>query len=465
MKIFRKHWFLAPAMILLLAAAALWRTHVMQPRAGRPQFHPPPGDMPPALIFTTVALGGFRGIIVDLLWMRAIHLQEEARVLELVQLSEWITVLEPHFTTVWAFHAWNMAYNVSIMFTVPEDRWRWVQHGIRLLRDSALVFNPRHPILLRELGWLYQHKIGFVMDPAHRHYKIRLAEEMTALLGGPRPDYAALAAGPSGQKARDQYKLQPGIMAALDRDYGPLDWRLPATHALYWSYQGRLAKPGQPGVRGCYQMFFQCLDESFRQGRLRFTPGTEQYLAAPALELLPRAIRAHEEALALFDIHVFHLAYANFLAEAVLVLYSYGKMPQARELYKQLIARYPNPAGDPGFDEFVTACLAGNLAETPGESVSALVEGFLTQSFLSQARGDAAGAAEAAGMAQKIWEQFMQSRVSADHRQRTGLPPLEEMQRAAWERAQSDLPAAQRQTNPPAPAGARPPVHENANQD
>ncbi len=49
-----------------------------------------------------------------MLWMRAIHLQEEARVLELVQLSDWITALEPQFTTVWAFHAWNMAYNVSI---------------------------------------------------------------------------------------------------------------------------------------------------------------------------------------------------------------------------------------------------------------------------------------------------------------------------------------------------------------
>ena len=37
-------------------------------------------------------------------------------------------------------------------------------------------------------------------------------------------------------------------------------------------------------------------------------------------------------------------------------------------------------------------------------------------------------------MARKIWQDFMQSRVSEDHRQRTGLPPLEEMERTARQR-------------------------------
>lgn len=441
MKSSRQHWWLIPLLFLLLAGAAFWRARVMQPRAARPQFQPPPEDMPPALIFTTVALGGFRGIMVDLLWMRAIHLQEEARVLELVQLSDWITALEPQFTTVWAFHAWNMAYNISIMFTDPEDRWRWVRHGIRLLRDRALFFNPRHPVLLRELGWLYQHKIGYVMDSAHRHYKIRLAEEMTALLGGAHPDYASLADSSTGERARSVYKLDPAGMAALDRDYGPLDWRLPATHALYWSHQGRLADTMQPGVRACYQMFFQCMDESFRHGRLQFNPAAGQYLATPALELLPRAIRAHEEAIQRFDLPVFHLAYANFLAEAAVVLYCYGELPRARELYATLIARYPNPQGDPEFEAFAESCLTGDLSETPREDAIALVDGFLAQSLLREARGDPAGAAETAGLARKIWHKFMQSRVSDDHRQRTGLPPLEEMERAARQRAAPASPA------------------------
>jgi hypothetical protein len=95
---------------------------------------------PPLVVFTTVALGGFRGIIADLLWMRAIRLQEEgSKVFELVQLSDWIGKLEPHLATVWVFNAWNLAYNISILFPDPEDRWRWVNAGLRLLRDEGLA--------------------------------------------------------------------------------------------------------------------------------------------------------------------------------------------------------------------------------------------------------------------------------------------------------------------------------------
>ncbi|MBN1269228.1 MAG: hypothetical protein JXB04_06545, partial [Kiritimatiellae bacterium] len=36
-------------------------------------------NTPPLVAFTTVALGGFRGLVVDALWMRAARLQEEGR--------------------------------------------------------------------------------------------------------------------------------------------------------------------------------------------------------------------------------------------------------------------------------------------------------------------------------------------------------------------------------------------------
>ncbi len=425
--------------ILLLVIAAGWRSWVLQPLVPLPEFQPAPPDMPPTLVFTTVALGGFRGIAADLLWMRAIHLQEEARVLELVQLSDWITALEPQFTSVWAFHAWNLAYNVSIMFSVPEDRWRWVQHGIRLLRDRALVFNPQHPVLLRELGWLYQHKIGFIMDSAHFYYKAQLAAEMTELFGGPNPDYTLNASDPAWEKAREVYKLNPELMQSLDRNYGPFDWRLPATHALYWAYQGRQADRAQQGVRGCYQMFFQSMDESFRHGRLHFSPDTGEYIATPALELLPHVIHSHEEALLAFNILSYHMAYANFLAEATVILFCYDNQSLARDIYAKLIALYPNPEGDSDFDTFIKLNLSLDFKEMPRENVMALIEGFLTQSFLREARGDDSGAAQAAETAHKIWQEFMESRVSEDHKRRTGLPPLESIREVARLRAQETL--------------------------
>ena len=45
-------------------------------------------NAPPVLAFTTVALGGFRGLISNLLWMRATDLQDEDKFFEMVQLAD-----------------------------------------------------------------------------------------------------------------------------------------------------------------------------------------------------------------------------------------------------------------------------------------------------------------------------------------------------------------------------------------
>src|ERR1700691_3591007 len=88
-------------------------------------------NAPPLLTFTTVALGGFRGLIANALWMRASDLQNEDKYFEMVQLSDWITKLEPHFVGVWSEQARNMAYNISVKFKDHEDRWHWVQRGVQ----------------------------------------------------------------------------------------------------------------------------------------------------------------------------------------------------------------------------------------------------------------------------------------------------------------------------------------------
>jgi hypothetical protein len=85
-------------------------------------------NAPPSLAFATVAMGAFRGLIVDILWMRADDLKEKGQFFDARQLAEWITTLQPRFASVWEFHAWNMAYNISVAIpaTQPEQRWRWV---------------------------------------------------------------------------------------------------------------------------------------------------------------------------------------------------------------------------------------------------------------------------------------------------------------------------------------------------
>ena len=63
-----------------------------------------------------MALGGFRGLISNFLWIRANDLQQDDKFFEAAQLADWITDLEPHFAQVWKFQAWNMAWNISVKF-------------------------------------------------------------------------------------------------------------------------------------------------------------------------------------------------------------------------------------------------------------------------------------------------------------------------------------------------------------
>ena len=70
-------------------------------------------NAPPVVVFTTVALGSFRGLVADLLWLRAGALQEKGNYFEMVQLARWITDLQPTFSGATAYLAWNMAYNIS----------------------------------------------------------------------------------------------------------------------------------------------------------------------------------------------------------------------------------------------------------------------------------------------------------------------------------------------------------------
>jgi hypothetical protein len=142
-------------------------------------------NAPPSLAFATVAMGAFRGLVVDVLWMRAEDMKEKGQFFDAKQLAEWITMLQPRFASVWDFHSWNMAYNISV--TVPNtqcaERWRWVKNGYELLRDKGIPLNPRSIILYRQLAWIFIHKIGDIADDCHLYYKKELALSMRSLLG------------------------------------------------------------------------------------------------------------------------------------------------------------------------------------------------------------------------------------------------------------------------------------------
>ncbi len=302
-----KNNFAKILVILLVMAGLLTLMSFCQARMNgiRATYHltdnTPLENAPPMVAFTSVALGGFRGLLADYLWLRSGQMQEEGKYYEMVQLADWIVKLQPRFTGAHAHLGWNMAYNVSVTFTSFEDRWRWVKRGIELIRDEALEYNPSDPELFRQLGWIYQHKLGQEMDDANLYYKTQMAEEMIRLFG----DYygqwvmldkaalsenkliaildkkadtyrAILAANgltfktleqgfrekaaipPEVKPAMDEagislpvelclrhrwmvykYRLDPKMIMQCNSKYGDLDFRLPEAHAIYWAEKGK----------------------------------------------------------------------------------------------------------------------------------------------------------------------------------------------------------------------------------
>ena len=179
-------WFSCIALAVgLLIAAGMQLDPINRQRQNMGLIIDTPENIPAELIFATVATGAFRGLVVDVLWMRADKLKDEGQFFDARQLAEWITILQPRFASVWEFQAWNMAYNISVAIPAnqPDQRWRWVRNGYELLRDEAIdKYKIKNITLYRELARIFQHKIGDVSDDAHKYYKLQLAMSMEPLL-------------------------------------------------------------------------------------------------------------------------------------------------------------------------------------------------------------------------------------------------------------------------------------------
>ena len=170
--------------MILGMLGAFFSQHSLNNQRGRlsPTYLEPLQDAPPMLALTANALGGFRGIIATYLWLRANEMQLQDRYSEQMQLSEWVSQLQPTVPMVWVNRAWNMAYNISKTYEDPEIRWRYVYDGVKMLRDRGIKYNPQEPIIYNELCYIFEHKIAHNLDDHHRYYKLRWMEMMQDVL-------------------------------------------------------------------------------------------------------------------------------------------------------------------------------------------------------------------------------------------------------------------------------------------
>ena len=454
-------------------------------------------NAPPLVAFTTVALGGFRGLLSDFLFLRLQAMQEREEFFEIVQLASWIVKLEPRFTAVTTFLAWNMAYNVSVMFGSPEDRWRWVEYGIELLRDQALKYNPGDPLLCRELGWIYQHKIGQTLDDAHLYYKTQLAQQVIEILGDDTVyNWANLAASPTSEEKLVQalgeaaapllkffeehgatiakmetkfrteakfdletketlaemgvlqiienyfrvrwlkadLKLDATVINELVNRYGPLDFRLPEAHAIYWGMTGLKRSTNAKNI-DCDRMIFQSLKSAFIAGKLMKLTDTS------IMHISPNIALADSVRMTYLDVMKRHSgnkavisAYENFMVDAIVILYLYSEREKAekylcsmREMSEH--GQQKNKRYRKDVDEFVLHELAGDIQSASRDKVLAILKALLLQSYNSVAFGDYNRATGSELMAKKVYTSYMKKIDKGRDTVRRGLPNYDILQR------------------------------------
>lgn len=458
-------------------------------------------NAPPVVAFTTRALGSFRGIVADMLWLYSGKMKDQGNYFEMYQLASWMVKLQPRFTGATAYLAWNMAYNISVTFPGFEDRWRWVRRGIELIRDEALIYNPGDPELYKELGWIYQHKIGQELDDANRYYKMRMAAEMTMVLGGYPVDWERFAAAPTtreGLEARlgdqvdlekllescgtdfknlekefvkmngvfpervattippDQLaeielclrsrwltkrlKLDPGFILKLVRKYGDLDWRLPEAHAIYWATLG-LNKNDIVVNTSCERMITQALASAFRGGRVAYAGSLENFEVTPNIGVVDAVNQEYLDTIANQDNKTSFIAgYRNWLIDATVTLFAFGAEEKAAEYYKKLQDYSTAPEHRVPLANFVLREMAGDISTATFDQAHALVQGFLFQGLRALAIGDNGRARAFDLLARNIWAKYSQQIGGGRSHDRRKLPSIKDMRSTMVQRCLDTFP-------------------------
>ncbi|MFA6715061.1 MAG: hypothetical protein WC082_08450 [Victivallales bacterium] len=441
-------------------------------------------NAPPLVAFTTVALGSFRGILADFLWLRAASLQDKGNYFEMVQLADWIQKLQPRFAGAVSYLAWNMAYNISVTCSNREDRWRWVNEGVKLLRTS-LDYNPEDPNLYKELGWIYQHKMGNILDDAHQLYKNRLALSMMWIVG-PNPDWEKLAKAPADYKEflkkypeteknpfwaalkksgietydklnkafreksvlpeaflkaldnpkmaedltdyfrvawlYDKFKLKAGVINEINKEYGLLDWRVPESQAIYWATMGLKMTPSHHDI-SCERMITQALFASFKAGRIMIIDrkNYSTIVSMPNLKVVDAVLRVYDEAYLKNDKQSsFRSAKLNFMKDAIVLLYNYGSFSKAKEYYRMLCKEEPGKYKQ-GFMAFLRKEWAEDMRDASVKEATNIIGGLIYSSLNYMVNGDMEKAVEHEALAKYLYRKYQ--KVNASIKERTGLAP------------------------------------------
>jgi hypothetical protein len=224
-------------------------------------------------------------------------------------------------------------------------------------------------------------------------------------------------------------------MKEVNERYGPLEWRLPEAHAIYWAALGLESAKKHPekikpdDLITLRRVIYQSMLLNFQRGRLVSNPFIERFEFGPNLEIIPKVNYAYEQAAVEDEKNRDHIlkAHRNFLKDAVYFLYEYNRLKEADYWFKYLGEHYPEKTlidgktdslpGRVTLDEYAMSRVQEDVFEGMDQKrIKAAIEGMLANAYERLAVGEderAAGYELLAERMRKYYESQVKTRIDA----------------------------------------------------
>ena len=179
-------------------------------------------------------------------------------------------------------------------------------------------------------------------------------------------EWPRLLAFARAQVIVERHRLDPRLMSDLVRHFGPIDWRHPAAHVLYWGAQGplrektrelyvRLPQEDGPEVAELYAEIpvRQSLKILMQGGTVVYQPDGQYFLRLPDPRFAPRFRRAILSLVPRLEgspelTSQIHEMFRTTLEQCVEATWMYGNRENAGAFYDELRQHYPEAAVDGG---------------------------------------------------------------------------------------------------------------------
>ncbi|HEX5398813.1 MAG TPA: hypothetical protein VFY06_07175, partial [Verrucomicrobiae bacterium] len=244
---------------------------------------------------------------------------------------------------------------------------------------------------------------------------------------------------------RHTYNINPEFAQKVNEEYGPLDWRLPEAHAIYWYALGlKMAtnNPGAPAPTDFNLMqlrrgIFQSEQAAFRHGRIIVNPYTHTVELAPELSLIPKAndsyLQMYAEEKNQGQRDDILRAHRNFLRDAIYFLYINDRIAEAAKWFKYYAEKFPDDhmldndtnslPRNLTLDEYAIARVQGDTGDISQERTTSNIQGLLTWAYEALALGQNDRAAGYQLLAKKIYDRYQNKTSSSGGR--VALPSLD----------------------------------------